>query len=207
MAAGTEGEVKLLELETIVLGADDMNEKGCGAGVVVSNDENLSLRLTLTAGMVTTLGGVGAGGVGVTVNGLVEGLAKENADSVEGVSEIGLEAKEKLGATGGKAVDPLREKADGADGAHVEGTEKVKPEDVRGATGMLLKGAAEEATEAEDEDGNAAGAEAMDGVFWTTVAEPSFGNLSPSKDMGMAGDTSCFVPGLKLSRANGQSSP
>lgn len=55
LAAGTEGAVKLLELETIVLGADDRNENGCVAGVVVSSDENLSLRLTLIAGVVATL--------------------------------------------------------------------------------------------------------------------------------------------------------
>lgn len=55
LAAGSEGEAKLLKLETIVLGADDMNENGCVAGVVVSSDENLSLRLTLTAGVVATL--------------------------------------------------------------------------------------------------------------------------------------------------------
>lgn len=56
LAAGTEGAVKLLELETIVLGADDMNENDCcEAGVVVSSDENLSLRLSFTAGGVATL--------------------------------------------------------------------------------------------------------------------------------------------------------
>lgn len=54
LAAGTEGVVKLLEPETIVFGADDVNENGCVAGVV-SSDENLSFRLSLTAGAVATL--------------------------------------------------------------------------------------------------------------------------------------------------------
>lgn len=204
-AAGTEGEVKLLEFETFVLGAEDMNENGCVAGVVVSSDENLSLRLTLTAGVVATLWGVGA--AGATVNGLVEGLAKENAERAEGVSETGLEAKEKLGTPEPLTVDALSEKAEGADVAHVEGTENVKPEDDRGATGTLLKGAAEGTTGAGAEGGNAAGADGIDGAFWNVVAEPSFGNLSPSKDKDVEGDTNCFIPGLKLSRANGQSNP
>lgn len=56
LAADTEGGVKLVELETVVLGADDMNEnEGCEAGVVVSSDENLSFRLSLTAGGAATL--------------------------------------------------------------------------------------------------------------------------------------------------------
>lgn len=132
---------------------------------------------------------------------------KENAESAGDVSDTGLEAKEKLGAPEAKAVDALSENAEGTDVAHVEGTENVKPEDDRGGTETLLKGAAEGATAVEVEDGKAAGAEVMDGVFWATVAEPSLGNLSPSKGKGMEGDTNCFVPGLKLSRANGQSNP
>lgn len=56
LAADTEGGVKLLELDTIALGADEMNEnEGCEAGVAASSDENLSLRLSLTAGGVATL--------------------------------------------------------------------------------------------------------------------------------------------------------
>lgn len=52
----TEVGVKLLELEAIVLGAEDMNEnEGWEAGVPPSSDENLSLRLSLTAGGVATL--------------------------------------------------------------------------------------------------------------------------------------------------------
>lgn len=142
-----------------------------------------------------------------TVTGLVEGLEKENADSAEDVSETGLEAKEKLGAPEPKAEDTLSEKAEEADVEHVEGTEKVKPEDDRGATGALLKGAEGVATGVGAEGGNAAGADKIDGAFWIIVAEPSLGNLSPSKDKGVEGDTNCFIPGLKLSRANGQSNP
>lgn len=56
LATDTEGGVKLLELDTIVLGADEMNEnEGWEAAVVASSDENLSLRLSLTAGGVATL--------------------------------------------------------------------------------------------------------------------------------------------------------
>lgn len=93
--------------------------------------------------------------------GLVEGLVKENADSAEGVSETGLEVKEKLGTPELKAVDALSEKAEGADVEHVEGTENVKPEDDRGGIGALLKGAAGGATVV-GAGGNAAGADGID---------------------------------------------
>ena len=36
---------------------------------------------------------------------------------------------------------------------------------------------------------------------------PGLGNLSPSKARGAGAATSCFTPELRLSRANGQSSP
>lgn len=56
LAADTGGGVKLLELETMLLGADDMNEnEGCDAGAAASSDENRSFRLSLTAGGAATL--------------------------------------------------------------------------------------------------------------------------------------------------------
>lgn len=36
---------------------------------------------------------------------------------------------------------------------------------------------------------------------------PGLGSLSPSKARGVGGETSCLTPGLRLSRANGQSNP
>lgn len=36
---------------------------------------------------------------------------------------------------------------------------------------------------------------------------PGFGSLSPSKARVVGAETSCLTPGLRLSRANGQSSP
>lgn len=210
--AGTEGTVKLLALEMIVLGAEEMNENGCVAGVVLSA-ENLSLKLGFIVGGVATAMLWGAGAVEATGNGLVEGALKENADSAEGVSEGGLEAKEKPEAPEPKIVDPLSEKADGADVAHVEGTENVKLDDDIGA---MLNGAEEEATvaggveaaEAGHRVGNAAGPDGIDGAaLWDIVTEPGLGSLSPSKDKSLGAETNCFTPGFKLSSANGQSNP
>ena len=36
---------------------------------------------------------------------------------------------------------------------------------------------------------------------------PSLGSLSPSRGIRLGTETSCFTPGLRLSRANGQSKP
>lgn len=78
----------------------------------------------------------------------MEGV-KENAEGAEGVSEGGLEAKEKPKDPEPKGVGPPREKAEGAEGEeeHVVGTEKLKPEDDAadtGTAGTMLNGAAEE---------------------------------------------------------------
>lgn len=93
--------------------------------------------------------GVGAGAGVVAAGGLMEGVLKENAESAEGVSEGGLEAKEKTEDPEPKGVDPPREKAgvaEVAEVAQVDGTEKVKPdeEEETAAVGTMLNGAAEE---------------------------------------------------------------
>lgn len=53
--------VRVLELETTVLGSEELKEKDCGAGV--SNAENLSFRFSFTVGGegAARLWGVGAG--------------------------------------------------------------------------------------------------------------------------------------------------
>lgn len=109
--------------------------------------------------------GVGVGAGAVTTGGLMEGVLKENAESAEGVSEGGLEAKEKGEP---KGVDPPREKAGVAEVAQVDGTVKVKPDadDETGAVGTMLNGAAEE---------EAAGAGGVDAA---AEARPRFGNVA-----------------------------
>lgn len=100
------------------------------------------------------------------------------------------------------------------------GTEKENPDedDDTGAVGAKLKGAAEEdaagAEQLEETDvrgmfGNAAGAEATEaaGLAGWVAKEPGFGCLSPSKVRAVDGETSCFTPGFRLRRANGQINP
>lgn len=77
----------------------------------------------------------------------MEGVLKENAEGAEGVSEGGLEAKEKPEDPEPKGVVPPRENTEGAEVAQVDGTEKEKPDDDdddTGAVGPMLNGAAEE---------------------------------------------------------------
>lgn len=127
-------------------------------------------------------------------------VLKENAEDAEGVSEGGLEAKEKPEP---KGADPPRENAEGAEVEQVVGIEKVKPDedDDTGAGGTMLKGAAVEV------------AATVGGLGAATEVRPRFeraaglGSLSPSKDKAVGGETSCLTPGLRLSRANGQSNP
>lgn len=92
----------------------------------------------------------------------MEGV-KENAEGAEGVSEGGLDAKEKPEDAEPKGVDPPREKA-GAD-ALVVGTEKLNDDDdtCPPAGGTMLNGAA---------DAEAVGA----GVAVATDVGPKFGN-------------------------------
>lgn len=112
--------------------------------------------------------GVGVGAGAVTAGGLMEGVLKENAESAEGVSEGGLEAKEKTEDPEPKGVGPPREKAGVAEVAQVDGTEKVKPDadEETGAAGPMLNGAAEE---------EAAGAGGVDAA---AEARPRFGNVA-----------------------------
>lgn len=240
--AAAAGAAKPLELDTTLLGREELKEKDCGAGVGVSNAENLSFRFDFTVSVegVVILWGVGAGagagveaGVGVgagagagaaTADGLMEGVLKENADGAEGVSEGGLEAKEKLedpDPTDPKGVVPPRENTEGAEVAQVDGTEKVKPDDDddTGTVGTMLNGAAEEeaagaggveaAAEVRPRFANAAGVDGVEAAAlgsWV-AKEPGLGSLSPSKARGLGAETSCLTPGLRLRRANGQSNP
>lgn len=216
--AESGGAVKLLG--ATALGCEELKEKDCGDGAGVSRSENLSFRLSLTVDeeAAAMLWGVGAGAA--TADGLTEGV-KENA---EGVSEGGgLEAKEKPTDPEPKGVGAAMENGGGAEEAHVVGTEKLKPDDdavdVAGAVGTMLNGAAEEAAagargvEAANEVklrfGNVAGA---DGKVAASLGgwgakEPGLGSLSPSKARTVGAETSCFTPGLRLSRAKGQSNP
>ncbi len=103
----------------------------------------------------------------------MEGV-KENAEGAEGVSEGGLEAKEKPEDAEPKGVDSPSEKADVAEVEQVVGTEKVndEAEDDTGAVGPMLKGAAvkeaagaggvEEAAAVRLRFGNVAGADGTD---------------------------------------------
>lgn len=152
----------------------------------------------------------------------MEGV-KENAEGAEGVSEGGLEPNEKLEDVEPKDMGAPREKAEGAAVAHVVGTEKLKPDDDTaadtGAAGTMLNGAAAEeaagaggveaAAEVRLRFGNAAGADGMEAAIlggWV-AKEPGLGSLSPSKARTAGAETSCFTPGLRLSKANGQSNP
>lgn len=105
----------------------------------------------------------------------MEGV-KENAEGAEGVSEGGLEAKEKPEDPEPKAVDPPREKAKGAAVGHVVGTEKLNDDDDDNpcppAVGTMLNGAVEEeavgaggveaAADVRPRFGNDAGADVME---------------------------------------------
>lgn len=152
----------------------------------------------------------------------MEGV-KENAEGAEGVSEGGLEAKEKPEDPEPKGVGTPREKAEGAEVEHVDGTEKLKPDDDAaddtGAVGTTLNGAAEEeaegaggveaAAEVRLMFGNVVGADGMEAAIlggWA-AKEPGLGSLSPSKASTVGAETSCLTPGLRLSRAKGQSNP
>lgn len=127
-----------------------------------------------------TVGGEGAAmlwgvGTGATIaGGLMEGV-KENAEGADGVSDGGLEAKEKPEDPDPKGVDPPRENTEGAEVAHVVGTEKLKPDDEAdddgGAAGTMLNGAA-----AVEAAGGGAG-EAAAGV------RPRFGNVAGADGM------------------------
>lgn len=217
-----------MELETTVLGRGELKEKDCAAGV--SSAENLSFRFSLTVCVegAARLWGVGAGagagaeaGAGAaTGDGLIEGV-KVNAEGAEGVSEGGLEAKEKLEDPEPKGVDSTREKTEEADAGHVVGTEKMNDDadEETGAVGTMLNGAAEEeaagaggmeaAVEVRPRLGNVAGADGMEAAVlggWV-AKEPGLGSLSPSRERVDGAETSCLTPGLRLSRANGQSSP
>lgn len=55
LVAEAGGAVKLLEFDTIVLGEEEIKEKGCVAGAVFSTDENLSFRLSFTVFWGATL--------------------------------------------------------------------------------------------------------------------------------------------------------
>lgn len=88
---------------------------------------------------------MGDGAGGATGVGLIDG-AKENADGAEGVSEGGLEANEKPEDPDPNAVDATRVAAEGAEAAHVFGTENVNDdEDIEDVGAMLNDGAADEA--------------------------------------------------------------
>lgn len=43
--------------------------------------------------------------------------------------------------------------------------------------------------------------------FTSQALSPGLGSLSPSKERTVGAETSCLTPGLRLSRANGQSNP
>lgn len=212
------GAVKEVELETTVLGSEELKEKDCGVGAGVSSAENLSFRFifTICGEAAAMLCGVDAGGA--TADGLIEGV-KEKAESAEGVSEGGLEAKEKPEDPEPKGAVTPREKAEGAEVAFVVGTEKMKPDDDDDDTGAVtatLNGAAEEeaagaeaAAEVRPRFGNVAGADGVKAAIlggWV-AKEPCLGSLSPSKARVVEAETSCLTPGLRLSRANGQSNP
>lgn len=110
----------------------------------------LSFRFSFTVGGegAARIWGVEAEAVAATADGFMEGV-KENAEGAEGVSEGGLEAKEKPEDPEPKAVDPPREKAEGAAVEHVVGTEKLNDDDdddntCPPAVGTMLNGAVEE---------------------------------------------------------------
>lgn len=138
----------------------------------------LSFRFSFTVGGegAARLWGVGTGAGATTAGGLTEGV-KENAEGAEGVSEGGLEAKENPEDPEPKGVDPPREKAGGAPGEHVVGTEKMKldDDDDTGAVGTMLNGAAEEeaagaggvetAAEVRPRAGNVTGADVMEAAI------------------------------------------
>lgn len=118
----------------------------------------------------------------------MEGVLRENAESPEGVSEGGLEAKEKLEGPEPKGADPPRvntegsegtEGTEGAEGAEVAenvvGTEKVNPDDDTGAVETKLKGAAEEEA--------AAGTEELEAA---AEVKPRFGNDAGTDGMEVA---------------------
>ncbi|TNN83219.1 hypothetical protein EYF80_006552 [Liparis tanakae] len=143
-------------------------------------------------------GVAGAGAGATTADCLTEGV-KENAERVS--EGGGLEAKEKPPDPEPKGVGPAMENGGGAEEALVVGTEKLKPEDdavdVAGAVGTMLNAAAEEA---------AAGAR---GVEAAAEVKLRFGNAAGAdgKARTVGAETSCLTPGLRLSRAKGQSSP
>lgn len=112
----------------------------------------------------------------------MEGVLRENAESAEGVSEGGLEAKEKLEDPEPKGADPPRVNAEGTDGAegaevaeNVFGTEKVNPDDDAGAVETKLNGATEEE--------EAAGTEVMEAA---AEVKPRFGNDAGTDGMEVA---------------------
>lgn len=209
------------------MGIEGLKEKDCGDGAGVSNAVNLSARFSFTVGgeAAAILWGVGVGSGDATAAGLMGG-AKEKAEGAEGVSEGGL-AKEKLEGPGPKGAVVATEKAGGAEEAQVVGTEKAKLDDDAedtGGAGATLNGAAEGAAAGARRAGAAAGgkprfgnvagadgmeAEGMEAATlggWAAKA-PGMGGLSPSRARTDGGATSCLTPGLRLSRANGQSIP
>lgn len=107
----------------------------------------LSFKFSFTVGGegAARLWGVGDGAGAATADGLMEGV-KEKAEGADGVSEGGLEAKEKLDVPEPNGVGPPREKADAPAVEFVVGTEKVKDDDDddTGAEGAMLNGAADE---------------------------------------------------------------
>lgn len=107
----------------------------------------LSFKFSFTVGGegAARLWGVGDGAGATTADGLMEGV-KEKAEGADGVSEGGLEAKEKLDVPEPNGVGPPREKAEAPAVEFVVGTEKVKDDDDddTGAEGGMLNGAADE---------------------------------------------------------------
>lgn len=147
------------------------------------------------------------------MDGLTEGVLKENAEGAEGVSEGGLGAKEKPEDPEPKGAFAPRENAEGAELTPVDDMEKEKPDvdddDNEGAVGTMLKGAADEeaaggggvkaATGVRERFGNAGGGadEMVATVLGGWVAkEPGLGSLSPSKARVVGGEISCFTPAM-----------
>lgn len=135
------------------------------------------MRFSLTVGgeALTRLWDVEAGAA--NAGGLMEGALKENAEGAAGVSEGGLEVKEKVDDPEPKGADPPRENAEGVEVVEqVVGTEKVKldVDDDTGAAGTMLNGALE------DEGGRAGAVETAADV------KPMFGNGTGAAETGAA---------------------
>lgn len=142
----------------------------------------LSLRFSFTVGgegaatLCRAVVGAGSGAGVATVDGLTEGV-KENAEGAEGVSEGGLEPKEKPEEPEPKGAEPPREKAAGAAVEEEEvaaGTEKTKEEEeeeeaAAAAVGTMLK--REEEEEAAGAGGVAAAAGARLRLGKTAAAD------------------------------------